>query len=126
MGAKLVKLAKRTHARIPRRARELFVHMALTALDDGKPPMYFGGREAMAGAIYGPLDRGERRPEWHYREVSRSLVALERANFVRLTNKPHTGKRAEYALYVNGDAPLLEDQKEHVRDAHPKEYMRNH
>jgi hypothetical protein len=107
MGATLVKQVLGPEwSHLPGKARCLLAFMAITALDDDKPPRYFGGRNALVSHLYGVVDLDPRRRRNQYREVNTQLQVLKQAGAIELINKGiHTGERAEYELRVDGGIP---------------------
>ena len=75
------------------------VRMALTARDDGKPPLYYGGWEAIAEAL------GYWTPEAEHesvrRQTQRVVTKLVRKGVITSSGQAQPRVRAEYALNVD-------------------------
>lgn len=80
------------------RERSLLAYLALVSMDDGRPPVYFGGWEAAARAI--GLDP-EGNPESARKNVRQAFQRLALAGALVSSGKAHTGRRAEYALTLD-------------------------
>lgn len=80
------------------REARLLAYLALVSLDDGRPPVYFGGWADAARAI--GLD-----PEGHPRSAQenlrKTLRRLADAGALVPSGKAHAGRRAEYALTLD-------------------------
>lgn len=80
------------------RDHRLLVRMALSALDDGQPPVYFGGWQFLAESL--GLDvKGN--PNNAKEAVRRALSRLVKAGAVVSSGHARTGRRAEYALTLH-------------------------
>lgn len=73
------------------------VFMANTALDGDKPPRYFGGWEALAGALGFDV---ETNPVSAERNTKKALSALTKAGAIVSSGAARAGVRAEYALQL--------------------------
>jgi hypothetical protein len=97
---------------LPDRAMRVLIRMAVTAMDDGMPPRYFGGWEVLAkslGCVWtAPTANmteqerreAERSTEAARRAVGRAVHALIEAGAVERLNTPQAGRRADYALML--------------------------
>ena len=72
------------------------VRMALTARDDGAPPLYYGGWEALAAAL-GYWKPGAD-PESVRRQTQRVITKLVRKGVITSSGQARPRVRAEYAL----------------------------
>ena len=92
----------------------LLLRMAVTALDKDKPPVFYGGRTALAAAIGrvvpDPPTRGDRSAESErirrerddaFKAVERAMRPLTYAGAVILLNRPGVGERAAYELCLD-------------------------
>lgn len=112
MGAGNVVQAFGSWPHLPDRAMRVLIRMAVTAMDDGVPPRYFGGWELLAhslGCVWTaptPLmsdderQEAERSTEAARRAVGRAVRALIQAGAVERLNVPQAGRRADYALIL--------------------------
>lgn len=101
MGASLAKVVlSAAWGHLPPGPRVLFAHMAVTARDDDRPPVYFAGRDALVLALFGFLDERPAERDQQYRRVRRALDQLKRAGAIAAANSAHTRRRAEYRLHV--------------------------
>lgn len=100
MGAGLVKAAFRVAAAkdLDHAPTRLFVFMALAPLDSDPGPTYFGGRDALAGAL------GKAGPAGH-RAVTRALEALTAAGIV-VSSLAAPGRTARHRLLDEAGLPL--------------------
>jgi hypothetical protein len=101
VGWDLVEPLLRGHwAELSGSARLLLARMALSALDDGQPPRYFGGHEELAQTLDGQLhDVGPKR-DAQLRRVRRLLDQLRQAGAIEIAKTAHLGHRAEYTLKI--------------------------
>lgn len=113
MGAGLVKAVFACWGHLDPMPKLLLVRMAVSALDDDTPPMFWGGRTALATAIGrdvpdappmtdrsrdADLARKARRDA--FKAVERAVQALTRSGAVVLTNRPGPGERGCYELRI--------------------------
>lgn len=75
------------------------VRMALTALDDGAPPLYFGGWEELATAL-GYCTPGAD-PESVRRQTQRVVTKLGRKGVITSSGQARPRVRAEYAMNLD-------------------------
>ena len=75
------------------------VRMALTARDDGAPPLYYGGWEALAAAL-GYWKPGAD-PESVRRQTQRVITKLVRKGVITSSGQARPRVRAEYALNLD-------------------------
>ncbi|GAA3684034.1 hypothetical protein [Micrococcus yunnanensis] len=81
--------------RLSHRDLHALVFMAVTALDSDRPPVYYGGWEAVARAL--GLDL-EGNPASAKRTTVKALTALTEAGAITSSGTARAGIRAEYAL----------------------------
>lgn len=98
MGAANVALVHAYWTHLGHREARLLIYMAHTALDSGRPPVYFGGWREAARAI--GLDP-EGKPDSARAVFGRSVSALRKAGALVWSGTAHTGRRAEYALTLD-------------------------
>lgn len=109
MGAHNVALALHAGRALPHPAKLVLVRMALVARDHDRPPRYFGGWESLADTLgydvppSTPGDKDATRRRATARTlVSRQVRTLVEAGLVtRAGERPHPGRRAEYALRLS-------------------------
>jgi hypothetical protein len=100
MGGRLVKAVLGPGwAHLSHSARLIFAEMANTATDSDGHPRYYGGRDELAGCLYGDVDG--KRPRWHYNKVGAAIAELKTAGAIRLLNDAYSGSKAEYELFVD-------------------------
>lgn len=101
MGAGLVMAAYEVAARmqLDHAPTRVFVYMAATAVDADPQPVFFGGRDALAGALGAPADSNG------YRAVERAVNALSRRGAVAVESKGAPGRNTRYRLR-DGASPL--------------------
>ena len=82
-------------ARLSHRDLHALVFMAVTALDSDRPPVYYGGWEAVAQALGLDLEGNRASAK---RTTVKALTALTEAGAVTSSGTARAGVRAEYAL----------------------------
>jgi hypothetical protein len=111
MGAGNVKAVYGRWGHLPDRPFRLLVFMAVTAKDDGDPPLYWGGRETLAVGLGREIpdkptqddaspesERARRTRHAAFESVRATVEQLVKAGAIRRTRKAFPGKTAEYAL----------------------------
>lgn len=86
------------------REARLLTYLALVSLDDGRPPVYFGGWAAAAQAL--GLDP-EGNPRSAQENVRKSFKVLTSRGAVVPSGVAHSGRRAEYALTLDPARSVL-------------------
>lgn len=78
---------------LPDRARLVLVGMAVMALDQGDPPVYYGGWAYLAGTLgyaeYGPAAE---------RAVARAVAELRKQGLIVPAGEPRPGQNVAYEL----------------------------
>lgn len=92
----------------------LLVHMAVVALDEprhgSEARRYFGGRRAMAEALFGPLPSDEATDTYSvqrlaavYRRTTRIVAQLIKVGAIKVARREGRGRSREYALLLDRD-----------------------
>jgi hypothetical protein len=123
MGAGNVKLVYARWGDLPDGPMRLLLYMAVTAMDDGEQPRFWGGRDALAVAM------GRMVPDKHteddaekleralaFKAVNRTIAALRKAGAITAMSGAAPGHNAVYALNLGiRRSPLTGDQSKPKR-----------
>lgn len=110
MGDALMKQVARDWGHLPGNAYKVLMVMCSCAMDDAKPPIYFGGWERLASTGLGrlpdwPADADQSESAQRFRKTSEELVrraiqALIKKGAIATHKHGRLGVRAEYALLL--------------------------
>lgn len=115
MGLDNVKLAYANWAHLPDLGFRLLVFMAMKSMDNGRPPLFWLGREEMAVALgrrmptepsptdFSPRAEADRKArQADLQAVKRALMQLTKVGAAALHEAPVPGRRATYSLNLDG------------------------
>ncbi|QAY59454.1 hypothetical protein ET475_05230 [Microbacterium protaetiae] len=86
----------------------VFVYMAAIALDTDRRPVFYGGRDALAGALRAPLNSNG------YRSVERAVQTLTSKRVLEVAATDAPGRNTRYWLCDGAGLPLSADTRRSV------------
>lgn len=121
MGARLVAEVYERWSHLPHHAFRVLAYMALTALDGADEPLYYGGRERLAGALGVPMTDvdphaaalAHRRA---FKALDRAMRSLYVAGCVAQVGRPAPGRNSTYRLDLKAERTPLDGECEAPTD----------